>query len=240
MGFFVDLFLKAVSFFKYFKPKTFEYGLFPQTIKGEKIKVEARGGECDYFIGDDGERYVEQTVICKRSVTFSNGQKFINGDKAYFKLEPVKWEIGNAFYERIEIKDNRGNVRKIKHKKTDDALCVSQLVLDKKSNANQKIKLLPDEQIFGDSEIKEIDSVANFCGCYSVGWQYGRSVRRNRIRKISDYAMARGVTSKKGKAYHSVMENNIGIAPSGKIKNFPKATVSGKTLYFIANPRKIS
>ena len=104
---FIDPIVKAVTFFKFLRPKTFVYGSFPQSIKSPSVTLK----ETQYsglFEGSDGAMYVSRTVHCKKYVVFSDGQKAADGETAYFRYEPLVWEMGGHMFSREKKKKGGG------------------------------------------------------------------------------------------------------------------------------------
>lgn len=233
----IDGALKVVSFFKYLKPKTVKYCMFPQTVKLPSVTVTESQSE-NLFIGSDGAKYVARTVTCKNSVKFSDGQKYCNGETAYFKVEPVVWETGGRIYAREEVKNKRGKVVKIKRVKTKKNAFVSKYVLSVKGATLDRLLISEEEEKkLGKLSLKVIETVSDFNGCYSIGWKNTRSVRRNNVRRVTDYALACGVGTKGDKAYHTLMGNSLCIYPNGKFKTIPKKVTAGEVLKFNAEPK---
>ncbi len=72
----------------------FYFGEYPQTIKEEQViindnVVDERG----YYLGSDGYFYAAWTVERSSLNKFSDGQKIVDGETYYFKVQPVRWRI---------------------------------------------------------------------------------------------------------------------------------------------------
>ena len=79
------------------KGSIIEYGLYPQTIKEEDVKI--LSFKDGYYLGSDNEYYVLSKAKPFGKYFFSN-QLEIEADKEYyFKLEPIKWQV-------LDVKDN--------------------------------------------------------------------------------------------------------------------------------------
>ena len=78
------------------------FGIYPQTIKEENIIID-KSENCiinswNCFNGSDNNYYVEETVsdpnnLNCNNITLSNGRKITLGEKLFFKIEPIKWNI---------------------------------------------------------------------------------------------------------------------------------------------------
>lgn len=230
---------KIVAYFKFLKPQTFTYRAYPQTIKSPSVTVTKSDKYDGLFIGSDGEAYVEKVVTCHKRVQFSDGQVFKNGDVAYFKVEPIVWQVGGYIYEREEIKDRKGNVKDTKHKKTDKRYCVSQYILSDKNTVENIYAHIEDEGKFTDVAFKVCATVANCYGYFSTDWTWTSSARRNSVKRATDYALACGVSVKGGKAYHTDTGNGLCVFPNGKGKDFPKNVVVGELILFYGDEKTV-
>lgn len=227
----IDTLSKPIAFFKYLKPKTVFFCAMPQTIKEPSVTVEKNPDQEGFFIGSDGQEYVEQKVLCKKAV-FSDGQKMREGDVAYFKLEPIEWEIAGDYYKTEEIKDKKGRVKKIVKKNTGKKYYVAKYVLADK-NTRKRIRVFKeDEPLVPNRDIRINGAVINYSIFYSIGGNVERSVRRNHCKEATDFAIACGVKVKGRKAYHTLMDNGMCDSPSGKLVTAPKGCVCGEVVYF--------
>ncbi|MGN1373387.1 MAG: hypothetical protein ACI4VK_05000 [Candidatus Coproplasma sp.] len=227
----IDTLSKPIAFFKYLKPKTITFGAIPQTIKDPSVTVERIPGDDTFFLGSDGEEYVEQKILCKRAV-FSNGQRMREGDVAYFKLEPIEWEIAGYCYEYEQIKDRKGRLKKTLRRKTDKRYYVAKYVLADKNTRKQIHVYEEDEPFVPYRDIHTIGTAYDFSIFYCVGGRSRSGLRRNYRKKATDYAIACGVTVKGRKAYHTLMFNNMCVYPKGKVMTKHKYCVCGEVVYF--------
>lgn len=70
------------------------FGSFPQTIKSKDVTIEGGRDENGYYLGSDGEKYaLGWTVYETNRKTFTDGTKLVEGEKYYFKVEPIRWKI---------------------------------------------------------------------------------------------------------------------------------------------------
>ena len=73
------------------KGSIIEYGLYPQTIKEEDVKI--LSFKDGYYLGSDNEYYVLSKAKPFGKYFFSN-QLEIEADKEYyFKVEKIKWQV---------------------------------------------------------------------------------------------------------------------------------------------------
>lgn len=223
---------KIVSFFKFLKPRTFLYGRAPQTIKPRSVTVTP--SDYGFYDGNDGGLYVKKTISCKKKVTFSDGQKFADGEQAYFRVDPVEWEIGGVVYVKEEIKNRRGDVVKTKYKKSDSVYCTTKYVLAQTGCAYEKLLTEDADEKFEHSRVHAIETYGDCLGGYSSNGNFASAAKRNAVKKASDYAIACGVTVKGQKAYHTLMQNNQCAAPNGKRVKAPAKLVAGELLRFTA------
>lgn len=223
----LDPIVNLVTFFKFLKPKTFQYGKFPQSIKSPSVELK----EMQYglFEGSDGATYAPQTVHCKKSVVFSDGQRFADGETAYFKIEPVVWEIGGPVYTKGT--KYKGSVEVIKFEKKDSVYCTSKYVLALSGRALESFCFdSDDEKILPDVKPCPVDSYPYFTDAYALKPVMGLSKKRHARKKATDYAIACGVTVKGGKAYHTLMSNSACVAPNGKYAKLPAKSAAGEVL----------
>lgn len=74
------------------------FGSYPQTVKQNNISLEVLEDD-GFWRGSDGERYLESVAYPVRLAsnlpwpTFSDGSAIDEGEKYYFKVEPIKWRI---------------------------------------------------------------------------------------------------------------------------------------------------
>lgn len=243
----INLPYKIVAFFKYLKPKTITYCLYPQTVKSSSVTVAAEPDENGLYLGSDGNKYVRKIVDCRKSVTLSDKKKYVKGAEAYFKVEPVVWQKGGACYTRIDIKDKHGNLKKIKHKKTGQTYFTAKYVLNAQKKTFSDVgkpygELLiseEEEARLGKHSIKAEGIYANLGAAFSTDWNIQHSARRNFARKATDYAIASGVTVKGRRAYHTLMSNDMCCAPNGKCKDIPKKAVTGEVLTLTVEAEKM-
>ena len=157
---FIDPIVKAVTFFKFLRPKTFVYGSFPQSIKSPSVTLK----ETQYsglFEGSDGAMYVSRTVHCKKYVVFSDGQKAADGETAYFRYEPLVWEMGGHMFSREKKK--KGGIEVTKHKKSDYIYCTSKHVLAPAGKALESLSYGDeDEGAFPGSNQRPVDTVGYY------------------------------------------------------------------------------
>ena len=78
------------------------FGSYPQTIKEENVIIDKSENYkinfWDCFKGSDDNYYVEEIVsdpnnLNCNNITLSNGRKITSGEKLFFKIEPIKWNI---------------------------------------------------------------------------------------------------------------------------------------------------
>ena len=87
---------KTISIFKFIKPKTIYFGACPQSIKAKEVELKPTND--GLFVDKDGLLYAAQKINSKKKLTFSDGQTFNSGEIAYFKIEPIEWEVGRHVY----------------------------------------------------------------------------------------------------------------------------------------------
>lgn len=220
-------FKELYHFFKFLKPKTFTYGCFPQTVKPLSVQLTKEG---ELFRGDDGNLYAEKKISCKKKVTFSDGQKFSDGDCAYFRIEPVLFEIADNIVVVQTV--GKGRREKKKNVKSDRVLCLAKYVL---AESGQTLELfsssIKDDTSFSAKNTGIVEMVSVFRGAFSLHSSFWDAFKVKTKKKVTDYALACGVTVKGKKAYHTAMGNHLCVAPSGKIVDHPKKAVFGEVLY---------
>ena len=82
-------------------PKRFErdgdflyFGSFPQSLKAEGVTVAKNASVGGYYLGSDGEFYAKVIATPRlSSYCFANGERIIENEIYYFKVEPIKWRI---------------------------------------------------------------------------------------------------------------------------------------------------
>lgn len=87
-----------------YEPEYMYFGEYPQTIKAQDVTITENQNEKGYFLGSDGEYYAQVVAApCdKENYKFSNGEKIVEGETYYFKVEPIRWKVitkanGTAF-----------------------------------------------------------------------------------------------------------------------------------------------
>ena len=232
----VDFVNKTRALIKFRKCKTVTLFSCPQTIKHADVTVEQDPANPRLFIGSDGATYWQQAVTGAKKVLFSDGQILKEGEIAYFKVEPIVWEMGNNVYNREEIKDRHGKIKDYKFTKTERVYFVAKNVLCKQGDTIEHIMSTDEEfAALGDERLRVIGTVAGL-DLFGVGWKATTSPSSKRVKKATDFAMACGVTTKKGKAYHTMMDNGMCALPDGKTEDGPKKFIYGEVLYFRAKP----
>lgn len=229
---FIDPIVKAVTFFKFLRPKTFVYGSFPQSIKSPSVTLK----ETQYsglFEGSDGAMYVSRTVHCKKYVVFSDGQKAADGETAYFRYEPLVWEMGGHMFSREKKK--KGGIEVTKHKKSDYIYCTSKHVLAPAGKALESLNYGDeDEGAFPGSNQRPVDTVGYYSEAYRLTPGVWAREKGHSSKKATDFAIACGVSVKGRKAYHTPMLNGLCAAPSGKSISKPAKVTAGEVLWFSA------
>lgn len=228
----LDPVYRFAAFCKFRKPQTFTYGHCPQSIKPVSVTVKPTDPE-GLYEGSDGELYVKQPISCKKNITFSDGQKLSRGDAAYFRIEPVVWEIGGRSYIRKEIKDRRGKVKKTVDEKTENSYCVTKYVLAPMGDAQKAFLVTEtDEKVMPRHKVHSPDSYGYAKGCYSLDCKISHAAKSNLRKKATDYAKACGVAVKGQYAYHTRMSNGLCAHPNGKCKDLPAKSTAGELLCF--------
>ena len=71
------------------------FGEYPQTLKESNVVLSKKTNEKGYYIGSDGEQYMEITATPYQYtyIYFNNKQQILENEKYYFKIEPIKWKI---------------------------------------------------------------------------------------------------------------------------------------------------
>lgn len=73
--------------------KNVTLGEFPQTIKDKNVMITDKTDSRGYYLGSDGCYYAKQTVVKSTYLKFSNGETLVPNQDKYFKVEPIKWQI---------------------------------------------------------------------------------------------------------------------------------------------------
>ena len=77
-----------------------EFGDYPKTyvknapVGTDKVII----GGLDYYYGTDGNYYVQATASPDGDCSFDNKDKITQGEKYYFKVEPIKWRVLDSNY----------------------------------------------------------------------------------------------------------------------------------------------
>lgn len=215
---------KLITAIAFLKPKTMFYGMAPQTVKIKGVEVKKVDGEDNIYVDGVGARYAAITIKARRPVTFKDGQTFKPGENAFFKYEKVLWDIGGHVFEEVS---------QYKWEKNGERYCISKAVLAP-DGMSMKYFLKQDE-IANANPI----TVNNFREGYSMEDGYAlypnweTHIRKGK-RKVTDFALALGVTAKNGRPYHTKNRSGYGVAPNGKIKKQRKNVVYGEVLQFTA------
>lgn len=233
----IDPIVKLVTFFKFLKPKTFTYGIFPQSVKSPSVTLK----ETQYsglFDGSDGATYVSRTVRCKKYVVFSDGQRVADGETAYFKFELLVWEMGGHLF--TGEKKHKGSIAVTKYKKSDSVYCTSKYVLAPTGAALDSLGYADsDEGVFSDSIQHPVGLLGYYSDAYAIKpgvWARGKG---HASKKATDFAIACGVSVKGRKAYHTAMSNGLCAAPNGKSVSKAGKVTAGEVLWFSAKKEDV-
>lgn len=234
-------FKRMVSFFKYMKPQSFTYCSFPQTIKDPNVTVE-KSPNAEYYLGNDGEKYIALKVAGSKKIKFSDGQKIKGGEIAYFKVEPVEWQVGAFVYSEEKITNKRGKVVKTLYHKTQKRRIVAKYILGAYGRTMSELLISNgEEEKYGKRNISPMSTVAGCNASFIIGRDMESCARRRIVRQATDFAIASGVVVDGRKAYHTFMDtNHMCASPKGKCVVAPGKGAIGDWLTFTSIPEEMT
>lgn len=184
--------------------KSVTFGEFPQTIKDSKITITDKTDSRGYYLGSDGCYYAKQTVEKNSYLNFSNGEKIEGKRICYFKVEPIKWQI---------IYDTKDNYYTILTEKVIDAQMFDASGLNYEKSYIRKY--LNNEFLNVAFTSEQIEKCIAYVTVNSTNYDkekfsfkdrlfiltydevianyYGLNSNFARVRKPTDYALAKGV-----------------------------------------------
>lgn len=92
--------LKLYAKYWYYTPHTgdgyltFYFGEYPKTLKKDSVTITNEKDERGYYLGSDNMYYAKRVAdIGAANIYFSSGEKIINGNTYYFRVEALRWKV---------------------------------------------------------------------------------------------------------------------------------------------------